>query len=106
MKIIGISGSLRRASCNTGLLRAAQALLLADGHSLEILDIVAVPFYNADLIEKPAPVVAILEKMATADAFVFACPEYNYSISPALKNVLDWASREPDNRIFDGKALA
>ncbi len=44
--------------------------------------------------------------MADANAFVFACPEYNYSIAPALKNMIDWASKVADNRIFDGKAMA
>jgi len=106
MKLIGLSGSLRRASCNTGLLRASQTLLPDGGHSLEILNIEAVPFYNADLVEMPQIVVDLLEKMATADAFVFACPEYNYSIAPALKNVIDWASKAPGNRIFEGKAVA
>lgn len=44
--------------------------------------------------------------MAQADAFVFACPEYNYSIAPALKNIIDWASREPNNALLAGKAAA
>lgn len=106
IKLIGLSGSLRRVSCNTGLLRAAQTLLPDGGHSLEILNLVAVPFYNADLQETPQIVADLLAKMADADAFVFACPEYNYSIAPALKNMIDWASKVPDNRIFDGKAVA
>jgi NAD(P)H-dependent FMN reductase len=44
--------------------------------------------------------------MGAADALVLACPEYNYSIAPAMKNALDWASREPDNALLAGKAIA
>lgn len=105
IKFLGISGSLRRASCNSGLLRAASARLPADV-SMEIADLGDVPFYNADLTEKPAGVVRVLAQMATADAFVIACPEYNYSLAPALKNILDWASREPANALLSGKTAA
>jgi chromate reductase len=73
---------------------------------MEIADLTDIPFYNADLKEKPAPVARVLAQMGAADAFVFACPEYNYSLAPALKNILDWASREPDNTLLAGKALA
>ena len=48
----------------------------------------------------------VREQMAAADAFVFACPEYNYSMAPALKNILDWASREKDNSLLFDKAVA
>jgi len=105
IKFLGISGSLRKASCNSGLLRAAQKALPA-GASLEIADLSDIPFYNADIKEKPASVVRILEQMAAADAFIFACPEYNYSLAPALKNILDWASREPNNAPLNDKAVA
>jgi chromate reductase, NAD(P)H dehydrogenase (quinone) len=107
IKAIGISGSLRSASTNTGLLRSAQANL-PEGMALEILDINAVPFYNADYdIEgRPAIIAPLIEKIANADALVFACPEYNYSIAPALKNIIDWASREPENHALNGKPVA
>jgi chromate reductase len=105
LKFLGISGSLRRASCNRGLLRAAQSRLPA-GVRMDIAELGDVPFYNADLGEKPAAVGRVLGQMAAADAFVIACPEYNYSLSPALKNILDWASREPANALLAGKTAA
>lgn len=105
IRLLGICGSLRKASHNMTLLKTAQQLL-PEGVSLQIADLTEVPFFNADLATKPAAVVALLEAFQQADGFVFACPEYNYSIAPALKNALDWASREPDNRLLAGKAAA
>ena len=105
LKFLGICGSLRRQSTNAGLLRAAMAEL-PEGVSMEIADISAVPFYNADLSDKPAAVQTLLAQMGAADALVLACPEYNYSLAPALKNALDWASREPNNALLAGKPAA
>jgi len=105
MKILAICGSLRSKSTNMGLLRFAQANA-PEGMEIEIADLLAVPFYNADITEKPAAVVKLLEQIGKADAYIFGCPEYNYSIAPALKNALDWASREPDNHLLSGKAVA
>ena len=105
LKFLGISGSLRRASTNSGLLRAAAARLPA-GVTLEVASLADIPFYNADIGEKPASVARVLAQMGAADAIVFACPEYNYSLAPALKNILDWASREPDNALLSGKPAA
>ena len=105
VRLLGLCGSLRKASTNRGLLRAAAASLPA-GTTMEIADLADVPFYNADH-PKPTPVVQrVLDQMARADGFVLACPEYNHSIAPALKNILDWASREPDNRLLSGKTAA
>ena len=105
LKFLGISGSLRRASTNSGLLRAAAARLPA-GVTMEVADLSDIPFYNADLTEKPASVVRVLAQIGAADALVLACPEYNYSLAPALKNILDWASREPDNALISGKTAS
>jgi chromate reductase, NAD(P)H dehydrogenase (quinone) len=105
LKVLAICGSLRRASTNMGLLRYAQAHAPA-GVSIEIADISQLPFYNADISEKPAAVAQLLAKLADADALLLACPEYNYSMAPALKNALDWASREPDNALLAGKPVA
>lgn len=105
LKLLGISGSLRRQSTNSGLLRAALAEL-PEGVSMDIADLSDIPFYNADLSEKPASVSRVLAQINAADALLFACPEYNYSLAPALKNILDWASREPSNTLLAGKAAA
>lgn len=105
VRLLGICGSLRRASHNMTLLKTAQQLAPA-GVSLDIADLTEVPFFNADLTVKPPAVVALLDALQKADGLVFACPEYNYSIAPALKNALDWASREPDNHLLAGKAAA
>lgn len=105
LKLLGIAGSLRRQSTNAGLLRAALAEL-PEGVSMDIADLSDIPFYNADITEKPASVLRVLAQIGAADALVLACPEYNYSIAPALKNILDWASREPNNTLLAGKAVA
>ena len=104
IKLLGIAGSLRKASTNRGLLRAAQASL-PDDVVLEIADLTDVPFYNQDITEKPASVKRVLAQMEAADALVLACTEYNYSVAPALKNILDWASRE-QNIPLTGKPAA
>ncbi|MBL8458014.1 NADPH-dependent FMN reductase [Zoogloea sp.] len=105
IKLLGIAGSLREKSTNKGLLRAARASL-PEGVSMEIADLGDIPFYNADIADKPTSVSRVLAQLAAADALVLACTEYNYSMAPALKNILDWASREPDNALLAGKAVA
>jgi chromate reductase len=102
MRILGVSGSLRRDSHNTSLLRAA-ARSLPPGVELELYDGLAdLPHYNADLdLEPPLDSVARLrEAIADADGVLIATPEYNGSLPGALKNALDWASRPfPDNAL-------
>jgi len=105
IKFLGISGSLRRQSRNSGLLRTALTKLPADV-TMDIAELHDIPFYNADIAEKPASVVRVLAQMGAADGLVLACPEYNYSLAPALKNILDWASREPNNALLAGKPIA
>src|SRR6476661_4413777 len=95
MKVLGISGSLRRDSHNTQLLRSA-AELLPDGVELELWDgLKVVPPYDEDddLEEAPAAVADLRDSIAGADAIIFATPEYNHSLPGQLKNALDWASR-------------
>jgi chromate reductase, NAD(P)H dehydrogenase (quinone) len=108
MLILGISGSLRRESHNTNLLRAA-ADLLPPGAELEVYDgLHDLPPYDADLdVEPTDPAVARLrEAIGKADGVLIATPEYNGSIPGVLKNALDWASRPfPDNALR-GKPVA
>lgn len=106
-KVLGIAGSLRQASTNKGLLRCAQEVA-PDGLHITLADINDVPFYNADVAEMghPEPVRRVLEQITAADALLLASTEYNYSMAPALKNVLDWASRIPGNPALEGKPAA
>jgi len=103
--IVGISGSLRKASTNTGLLRAAVKHLPANT-TLDIVEIGDLPLFNEDLeANPPASVTTFKDKISKADAFLFASPENNYSVSASLKNAIDWASRSPKN-IWAGKPAA
>lgn len=104
-KILVMSGSLRAASRNTALARYALRHA-PEGLQLEMADISQFPFYNADHPAPPAPVQRFFEQLRAADGLLLACPEYNYSIAPALKNALDWASREKDNHLLAGKTVA
>lgn len=105
LHVLGICGSLRQQSTNFGLLRYAKSNA-PFGLEIELADLHEVPFYNADLKEIPPPVRELNESIGRADALLLACPEYNYSLAPALKNALDWASRAPENHLLAGKPLA
>lgn len=108
IKVLGISGSLRKGSYNTRLLEIAKEHL-PDGMTLEIAGIGDLPLYNDDLIvngEFPAVVEAFKAKIRAADALLMAVPEYNYSVSGVLKNAIDWASRPPATTPLNRKPLA
>jgi chromate reductase, NAD(P)H dehydrogenase (quinone) len=108
LRILGISGSLRRGSHNTALLRAA-AESLPPGVELEIYDRLRdLPPYNPDLdVEPPDPAVARLrEAISAADGVLIATPEYNGSIPGLLKNAIDWASRPFPENSLRGKPVA
>ena len=108
MRVLGISGSLRRDSYNSGLLRAA-ADVLPSGVELEVFDgLKAIPPYDADddVDVAPAPVRALRQAMAGADAVLIATPEYNASVPGVLKNALDWASRPHATNPLRGKPAA
>lgn len=107
IKVLGISGSLRKGSFNTALLRAAIALR-PSSMEIEVAEIGDLPLYDEDLRTAagfPAPVVRLREQIAAADAVLVSSPEYNYSVPGVLKNAIDWASRAPDQP-FAGKTLA
>jgi len=108
MRVLGISGSLRRGSFNSGLLRAA-ADSLPPGAELEVFDgLKAIPPYDADddLEGGPEPVRALRAALAEADAVLIATPEYNASLPGVLKNALDWASRPHATNPLRGKPAA
>ncbi len=106
LKIVGICGSLRAASFNMAALRAAQELAPA-GMTIDIFDISTIPLYNEDVRAKGFPPVVddLRAQIRAADGLLLATPEYNYATSGVLKNVIDWASRPPDQP-FDGKPIA
>lgn len=105
INVLGISGSLRRASFNTGLLRAA-ASVLPPGMEMRTFPLHDLPLFNADVedLGTPDPVAALRSAIDQADGLLFATPEYNYSITGVLKNAFDWASRGPSP--LDGKPAA
>jgi chromate reductase len=106
IRVLGICGSLRKASFNMAALRAAVAMKPA-GMSVTVADISEIPPYNEDVRAGgfPPTVETLRHQIAAADALLFACPEYNYSMSGVLKNAIDWASRPPDQP-FAGKPCA
>ena len=107
LAVLGIAGSLRAASYNRALLRAAQELA-PDGMAIRIFDLVAVPLYNGDVEAQgdPPPVVELKESIQVADALLIATPEYNYGIPGVLKNAIDWASRPSTGSVLVGKRTA
>ncbi|WP_374309941.1 NADPH-dependent FMN reductase [Dongia sp.] len=104
LDILALSGSLRAASLNTALLRAA-ALLAPSGMEISIYDqLAALPAFNPDIDPSAAPaVMALLSRAAQADALLIACPEYARGIPGAFKNALDWLVGSPT---FSGKPIA
>jgi chromate reductase, NAD(P)H dehydrogenase (quinone) len=108
MRILGIPGSLRAASYNRALLRAAVELAPA-GTTIDVFEGVgAIPLYNADVEAEgdPAPVVAFKTAIRDADALLIATPEYNYGVPGVLKNAIDWASRPPGSCVLNQKPAA
>jgi chromate reductase, NAD(P)H dehydrogenase (quinone) len=108
MRVLGISGSLRRDSLNGALLRAAAERLPAGAELVEYEGLRAIPPYDADLEAEGAPdsVRELREAIRGADAVLVATPEYNHSIPGQLKNALDWASRPAGQSALRGKPAA
>jgi chromate reductase len=108
--ILGISGSLRRGSFNTALLRAAVELMPPDVN-LETATLHGIPLYDGDVEAEsglPASVSTLKERLAGADGLLLATPEYNNSIPGVFKNAIDWLSRPPSDipRVFGNRPAA
>ena len=106
LKVLGICGSLRKASLNMAALRDCSELL-PEGMALEIASLADLPMFNQDVLDQgmPAPVKRFREQVAAADGLLIASPEYNFSIPSPLKNAIDWGSRAP-NQVFHEKPVA
>lgn len=107
-RVLGICGSLRAGSYNRGLLRAAQELAPA-GMEIAIFEgLGKIPLYDDDVEGRgdPEPVAAFKSAIQSADALLFATPEYNYGIPGPLKNAIDWASRPAGRSVLMGKPAA
>jgi chromate reductase, NAD(P)H dehydrogenase (quinone) len=106
LKILAIPGSLRRASFNRALARAAAELAPA-GTSVEIADLRDLPVYDDDTnaAGTPPAVADLKRRIAEADAVFIATPEYNHGVPGVLKNAIDWTSRGP-NQPWKGKPVA
>jgi chromate reductase len=107
MRVLGITGSLRRDSYNHALMREAAERLPAGVELVEFEHLAEIPPYDADLEqETPHAVAELREAMRDADAVLVATPEYNHSIPGVLKNALDWASRPAGQSALTGTPSA
>src|ERR671915_2515625 len=106
IKILGIAGSLRKASYNKGALRAAQQLCPQEA-KIECFELDGIPPFNQDE-ERNAPqkVVDLKQRIRAADAILLVTPEYNYGMPGVLKNAIDWASRPYGDNAWNGKPCA
>jgi NAD(P)H-dependent FMN reductase len=109
-KLIGLSGSLRQASLNSALLRAA-AELMPNGAELTVGSIRGIPLYDGDVEAAhgiPEPVSSLKEAIVACDGLLLVTPEYNNSIPGVFKNAIDWLSRPPADiaSVFGGRPVA
>jgi NAD(P)H-dependent FMN reductase len=109
-RIVGISGSLRRGSYNTALLRAATGLMPA-GAELVVATIAGIPLYDGDVEAAegiPRAVAELKDAIVAADGLLLVTPEYNNSVPGVFKNAIDWLSRPPADaaRVFAGRRVA
>jgi chromate reductase, NAD(P)H dehydrogenase (quinone) len=110
VRILGLSGSLRKASFNSALLRAA-AQSMPSGAELDIGMIAGIPLYDGDLEAAeglPGPVAELKEQIVRADGLLLVSPEYNNSLPGVFKNAIDWTTRPASDidRVFKGKKVA
>ena len=106
LRILGISGSLRKGSFNTAALKAC-AELMPPGMTMTLARIDDIPLFNQDVFDAGMPESAkrFRAEVTAADGVLIASPEYNFSLSAALKNAIDWASRPP-NQSWQDKPIA
>jgi chromate reductase len=107
LKIVSFAGSLRQASYNKSLLRAAQALA-PERMRIEIHDLAGVPLFNEDVEAEGVPqaVLDLRQAITAADGLLIAVPEYNHGVPGVLKNAIDWLSRPPRGSVLSGKPTA
>lgn len=105
--VIGIAGSLRKASYNRALLRAAVEQA-PPGLSIAVESLDAIPLYNGDVEAAgiPASVTALRDAIRAADGLLIITPEYNHGVPGVVKNAVDWLSRGPKPQAFDAKPVA
>ncbi|WP_170004189.1 NADPH-dependent FMN reductase [Pseudopontixanthobacter vadosimaris] len=109
-RILALSGSLRKGSYNTALLRAAQGVMPGDAQLIEG-SIAGIPLYNGDEEEQhglPDAVAELKDQIAAADGLLLVTPEYNNSIPGVFKNAIDWTTRPSKDieRIYGGRPVA
>jgi chromate reductase len=106
IRVLGVAGSLRQASYNRALLRAAIGLA-PPGMTLTAFDLIDVPLYNGDVEAggDPLGVVAFKQAIAASDAVLFVTPEYNHGVPGVMKNAVDWASRPAQAAPLSGKPV-
>lgn len=107
VKVLGFAGSLRQASLNRALLRAAVELA-PPGMTIDTFDLAGIPLYDGDVEAQgdPPAVAAFKDAVRAADAILVATPEYNYGVPGVLKNAIDWASRPPNRSVLNDKPAA
>ena len=107
LTVVAFAGSLRRASYNRALLRAAQEMAPPQ-MTLSILEIDGIPLFNEDVEQQgdPEPVARFKQAIREADGLLIATPEYNHGVPGVTKNAIDWASRPPRQAVLDGKPVA
>jgi chromate reductase len=106
LKFIGICGSLRKESLNRKALIVAQGFFPKEV-SFELVEIRDLPLFNQDLeANPPESVVTFRKQIQSANGILFALPEYNYSVSAALKNAIEWGSRPYGSAVLNGKPAA
>lgn len=104
--VLGMAGSLREASYNRALLRAAISVA-PEAMQIDVFDLIDLPLYNGDVEAQgdPEAVAALKAAIHSADAVLIVTPEYNQGLPAVTKNAIDWASRPPRPQAWDGKPV-